>query len=207
MAGRRPSSREDEMTFADRAKAKAKQAAGAVIGDDQLRRQGSEDERAAEQGRASATEGRSEMSTDPVGRGSDSPVSNTVHNLVQTLSVKLDSAYRYGLYRDDAISEGHEDCAQVFDDIAERERETIHRLVRCLQDRIGEAGAGRTSMGAVHEAAPGVGATEEPAVPLEPEPGAAATEPLEPGPATDVAPSSPRGARAEPRGPESPRSP
>ena len=32
----------------------------------------------------------------------EEPVKNTIHNLVQTLSVKLDSASRYGLYQDDA---------------------------------------------------------------------------------------------------------
>ncbi len=45
------------------------------------------------------------MTIDPVGTGqSESPVGNTVHNLVHTLSVKLDSAHRYGLYQDDARS-------------------------------------------------------------------------------------------------------
>ena len=30
------------------------------------------------------------------------PVQNSVHNLIQTLSVKLDSAARYRLYQEDA---------------------------------------------------------------------------------------------------------
>jgi hypothetical protein len=30
------------------------------------------------------------------------PVENSVHNVIQTLSVKLDSAARYGLYQEDA---------------------------------------------------------------------------------------------------------
>jgi hypothetical protein len=81
---------------------------------------------------------------------SESPVSDTIHNLVQTLSIKLDSAHRYGLYQQDAIREGHEDCAQIFADIAARERETIDRLVRCLQERIGDTtvGAGGRAVGA-----------------------------------------------------------
>jgi hypothetical protein len=32
----------------------------------------------------------------------EEPVKNTIHNLVQTLSVKLDSSARYGLYQEDA---------------------------------------------------------------------------------------------------------
>ena len=32
----------------------------------------------------------------------DGPVMNTLHNLIQTLSIKLDSAARYGLYTEDA---------------------------------------------------------------------------------------------------------
>lgn len=66
------------------------------------------------------------------------PVSNTFHNLVQTLSVKLDSAARYGLYEEDAHSEGHEDCAQQFEAMAERERQSIRELVECIQRHVGE---------------------------------------------------------------------
>ena len=36
---------------------------------------------------------------------SEGPVSTTLHNLVQTLSVKLDSAARYELYEQDARRE------------------------------------------------------------------------------------------------------
>ena len=193
------------MSFADRAKAKAKQAVGGVLGDDQLQREGVEEERAADRRRASPTEGRAQMTIDPVGRGlSESPVGNTVHNLVHTLSVKLDSAHRYGLYQEDAVREGHEDCAQVFADIAAQEREMIDRLVRCLQDRLGGAS---TAVGAApaggatgvlgHEAAPGAGAQEVPPVPGDLEPGPS-TEPLEPGLEPDVPPTAPVGPAAEP---------
>ena len=172
------------------------------------------------------------MTIDPVGRGrSESPVGNTIHNLVHTLSVKLDSAHRYGLYQDDAVQEGHEDCAQVFADIAQQEREMIDRLVRCLQDRIGEAStaAGGAlaggAMGALgQEATPGVGAQDVPAVPPDLGPGPSAetlepgvdtdlppttppAEPLEPGPESDVPPTAPGGPGAEPRGPDTPRTP
>lgn len=69
------------------------------------------------------------------------PVKNTIHNLIQTLSTKLDSAARYGLYQDDARKDGHEDCAEVFATLAEREQQSIRDLVKCLQKHIGEAGA------------------------------------------------------------------
>ena len=198
------------MGVTDRIQAKAKQAAGGLLGNEQLRREGVEEERAAGQRRVSATEGSiPEMTIDPVGRGqSESPVDNTVHNLVHTLSVKLDSAHRYGLYQEDAVREGHEDCAQVFADIAEQEREMIGLLVGLLQDRLGgasmaagAAAAGGAAGGLGHEAIPGAGAQEVPPAPGEAVPGAGAQglpplpgdvepgpspEPVEPGIETDV---------------------
>ena len=42
------------------------------------------------------------------------PVHNSIHDLVQTLSVKLDSAARYGLYQEDAREDGFDDCAELF---------------------------------------------------------------------------------------------
>ena len=67
----------------------------------------------------------------------EGPVENTVHNLIQTLSIKLDSAARYGLYQDDARQEGYDDCAQVFEQLAQHEQEAISRLMECLQKRVG----------------------------------------------------------------------
>ena len=69
----------------------------------------------------------------------EQPVKNTVHNLVQTLSIKLDSAARYGLYVEDARKDGYDDCAQIFERMAEREQEMIRELIDCLQKRLGEA--------------------------------------------------------------------
>jgi rubrerythrin len=69
---------------------------------------------------------------------SEQPVKNTTHNLIQTLSIKLDSAARYGLYVDDAHKDGYDDCAQVFERLAAREQEMIGELMSCLQKRIGE---------------------------------------------------------------------
>src|SRR5829696_8475486 len=187
------------MSFPDRAKAKAKQAAGEVLGDEHMKREGLEEESAARE----RTEGRGQMASEglggartgsalggaqategPGGAPSESPVSNTVHNLVQTLSVKLDSAHRYGLYQEDAVREGHEDCAQVFADIAARERETIDRLLQCLDERLGEtvggargaaSGGAGGAAGVGREAAPGVGASAEPPLPGG---GATPTDPL-----------------------------
>jgi rubrerythrin len=69
---------------------------------------------------------------------SEQPVMNTTHNLIQTLSIKLDSAARYGLYIEDAHKDGYDDCAQVFGHLAEREQEMIGELINCLQKRIGQ---------------------------------------------------------------------
>jgi hypothetical protein len=68
------------------------------------------------------------------------PVKNTFHNLVQTLSVKLDSAARYGLYQEDATKDGFDDCAAVFERLADRERESIRDLVSCIREHIDESG-------------------------------------------------------------------
>jgi hypothetical protein len=154
------------------------------------------------------------MTIDPVGSGlSESPVGNTVHNLVHTLSVKLDSAHRYGLYQEDAVREGHEDCAQVFADIAEQEREMIDRLVRCLQDRLGGAStavaaapAGAVTGGLGQETIPGAGAQEVPPVPEDTEIGPS-PDPLEAGAEPDVPPTATGGPGAEPRGTDAPRTP
>jgi rubrerythrin len=67
----------------------------------------------------------------------EEPVKNTIHNLVQTLSVKLDSASRYGLYQDDARKDGYEDCEKVFARLAEQEQEAIGRLLECLKKHVG----------------------------------------------------------------------
>lgn len=64
------------------------------------------------------------------------PVQNSIHNLVQTLSVKLDSAARYGLYQEDARSDGYEDCAELFGRLREQEQEAIEELLGCLRDHL-----------------------------------------------------------------------
>jgi rubrerythrin len=64
---------------------------------------------------------------------SEGSISNTLHNLVQTLSVKLDSAARYGLYQEEARREGFDECGEVFARLATTEQESIQRLVGCIQ--------------------------------------------------------------------------
>jgi hypothetical protein len=76
------------------------------------------------------------------------PVPNTVHNLIQTLSVKLDSAARYALYRDDARQDGREDSAVLFARLEERDRESIRDLLECLRNELGGDDQGR-SVGSV----------------------------------------------------------
>ncbi len=68
----------------------------------------------------------------------EGPVTNTVHNLIQTLSVKLDSASRYGLYQEDAQKDGFDDCAATFSRLAEQEQEGIEQLLTCLREHIGQ---------------------------------------------------------------------
>ena len=67
------------------------------------------------------------------------PVQNSIHDVIQTLSVKLDSAARYELYKEDAREDGYEDCVELFDRLAEGEREAIHDLLACLRDHFPEA--------------------------------------------------------------------
>jgi rubrerythrin len=69
----------------------------------------------------------------------EQPVKNTIHNLVQTLSIKLDSASRYSVYQEDAKKDGFDDCAKVFGSFAGQEQEMIDKLVTCLEKHIGDA--------------------------------------------------------------------
>jgi hypothetical protein len=88
---------------------------------------------------------------------SEEPVENTIHNLVQTLSVKLDSAARYELYRDDARNDGYEDCIELFTRLQERDRESIRDLTATLARHLSETGEARRE-----EGTRAVGAVREP---------------------------------------------
>jgi len=67
------------------------------------------------------------------------PVTNSFHNIIQTLSVKIDSAARYGLYADDAREDGMTDCATMFDELASQEHGQIDRLLGCLRTHMQDA--------------------------------------------------------------------
>jgi hypothetical protein len=69
------------------------------------------------------------------------PVQNSIHDLIQTLSVKLDSAARYGLYQQDAQEDGFDDCAVLFARLADTEQDAIRELIGCLRDHIAVTGA------------------------------------------------------------------
>lgn len=67
------------------------------------------------------------------------PVTNTFHNIIQCLSVKIDSAARYGLYADDAREDGMSDCADMFGELAAQERMQIDRLLGCPREHMQDA--------------------------------------------------------------------
>lgn len=67
------------------------------------------------------------------------PVTNSFHNIIQTLSIKIDSAARYGLYADDAREDGMTDCAEMFGELATQERAQIDRLLGCLHTHMQDA--------------------------------------------------------------------
>ncbi len=69
------------------------------------------------------------------------PVENTIHNLIETLSVKTSSAARYGLYQQDAREDGMHDCAELFGRLAEQEDEAIRVLLECLREHIAKTSA------------------------------------------------------------------
>jgi hypothetical protein len=68
----------------------------------------------------------------------DGAVKNTLHNIIQTLSVKLDPAARYGLYEEDARIDGYDDCVELFSQLARQERRAIEDLKSCLRGHIGD---------------------------------------------------------------------
>jgi rubrerythrin len=68
----------------------------------------------------------------------EEPVKNTIHNLIQTLSVRLDSAARYSLYQDDARKDGFDDWADAFGAMAERDMESVDQLLTCLRKHLEE---------------------------------------------------------------------
>jgi hypothetical protein len=68
----------------------------------------------------------------------EQPVKNTIHNLIQTLSVKTSSAARYVLYQDDARQGGMDDGADLFARLAQQEDDAIGELLNCLREQLGK---------------------------------------------------------------------
>lgn len=66
----------------------------------------------------------------------------TFHNLILLLSTKIDSASRCALYEGEARAEGFDDCAQVFAQLAIKEREEIDALLDCLREHLEPLRAG-----------------------------------------------------------------
>ena len=76
---------------------------------------------------------------------SQEPVSNTLHNLIQTLSVKIDSAARYPTYQEDARSHGCKQCEDLFGRIAETDQQIIEELTGHLGAHLDEPPTARPS--------------------------------------------------------------
>ena len=72
-------------------------------------------------------------------RSQGAPVSNNVHNLVQTLSTKLDSVVRYRLYIEDAQREQEPECVQLFRRLEEQDRRAVEELRQHLSTRLGSS--------------------------------------------------------------------
>lgn len=53
---------------------------------------------------------------------------NNNHNLLQELSVKLDSVWRYDTYIEDAESEGYPECAELFRKLKEEDSRHVEML-------------------------------------------------------------------------------
>lgn len=66
----------------------------------------------------------------------------TFHNLILLLSTKIDSASRCALYEGEARAESFDDCAQVFSQLAVKDREEIDALLECLREHLEPAHAG-----------------------------------------------------------------
>ena len=67
------------------------------------------------------------------------PVQNSVHDVIQTLSVKIDSVARYALYKEDAREDGFDDCVELFGRLEEQDRAAVADLMSCLRDHFPDA--------------------------------------------------------------------
>jgi hypothetical protein len=66
------------------------------------------------------------------GASTESPVSNSIYNLLQALTSKLEAIEAYGKYRADARSE----VSQLFEDLASEDQRQAERLLSALRDEL-----------------------------------------------------------------------
>lgn len=66
------------------------------------------------------------------------PMSNYNHDLIQLLSVKLDSLARYDLYKKDAEDGGCKGCITIFDQMKADEEKHIQMLREQIEEHVKE---------------------------------------------------------------------
>jgi hypothetical protein len=75
-----------------------------------------------------------------------SAADTTLQNLLQTLGAKLDLCSRLPVFEYEAASEGHDESATLFRQLAESERDSFNTLALCLKhyldDNLSTPGAG-----------------------------------------------------------------
>lgn len=68
----------------------------------------------------------------------EEPMSNYNHDLIQLLSVKLDTVARYDLYKKDAEQGGCKGCAAIFDQMKKDDEKHIKMLREQIEDHVKE---------------------------------------------------------------------
>ncbi len=72
----------------------------------------------------------------------EGPVSNVVHDLLQTLNEKIDAATRYGLYVENAEAESCAACVAIFRQCERHDRDDVARLLDHLRGHVSSVSAG-----------------------------------------------------------------
>ncbi len=68
----------------------------------------------------------------------EEPMSNYNHDLIQLLSIKLDSVARYDLYKKDAEEGGCKGCVTIFDQMKQDEMRHIDMLREQISEHVKE---------------------------------------------------------------------
>jgi len=71
------------------------------------------------------------------------PGDATLQNLLGLVVAKLDTCRRLPIFEYEAGSEGNDQCASAFRALADAERESVNRLLTCLQNHLVETEAER----------------------------------------------------------------